>query len=140
MSDISQCGVIALPKHDSERRGNLSVVANGTSFPFDVRRVFYLYDVPAGEERGGHAHRSLHQFIIAVSGSFSVTIDDGTDKQTFMLNRPYEGLHVSPGIWCALNNFSSGAVALVLTSEPFSEEDYIRDYKDFIIFAQQQDK
>ncbi len=136
MASIKDCGIIKLPKHDSERRGNLTVVANDSAFPFDVRRVFYIYDVPAGEGRGGHAHIEHHQFIVAVSGSFTVTIDDGVEKQTFLLNVPYTGLYVTPGIWCSINDFSSGAVALVLTSHSFSEDDYIRDYKDFIIFAQ----
>lgn len=115
--------------HDT---GNITVVENGKTVPFDVKRTYYLYDVPGGESRGGHAHKDLYQLIIAVSGSFSVTLDDGNIKRTFILNRPYQGLYIVPGIWRTLDDFSSGSVCLVLASEKYSEEDYIREYEDFI--------
>ena len=128
---VDDCRVLALPKH-TRPNGNLTVVENCITVPFDVRRVYYLYDVPGGEERGGHAHKKLQQFIVAVSGSFDVVIDDGEGRRTVSLNRPYNGLHIRPGIWRELNNFSSGAVCLVLASEHYDEADYIRDYSDFL--------
>ncbi len=133
---VDDCPVLALPKH-VRPNGNLTVVENGITVPFEVRRVYYLYDVPGGEERGGHAHRQLQQFIIAVSGSFDVVIDDGERRRTVSLNRPYNGLHIRPGIWRELNNFSSGAVCLVLASEHYDEADYIRDYTDFSDYIRQ---
>ena len=129
---ISDCRIIELDKHHSDRKGNLSVVENGKDVPFEVRRVYYLYDVPGGESRGGHAHKALRQLIVAVSGSFSVTLDDGKDKKTFVMNRPYQGLLVVPGIWRTLDDFSSGAVCLVLASEKYDEADYLRDYEEFL--------
>lgn len=129
---ISDCRIIELDKHHSDRKGNLSVVENGKDVPFEVRRVYYLYDVPGGESRGGHAHKALRQLIVAVSGSFSVTLDDGKDKKTFVLNRPYQGLLVAPGIWRTLDDFSSGSVCLVLASEKYDEGDYIREYEEFL--------
>lgn len=132
VNSVFDCLMIELDKHHSDRKGNLSVVENGKDVPFSVKRVYYLYDVPGGESRGGHAHKGLKQLIVAVSGSFSVTIDDGENKKTFELNRPYQGLLVVPGIWRTLDNFSSGSVCLVLASEKYDEEDYIRDYDDFI--------
>lgn len=134
MTTVYDCSVIELSKHHSDRKGNLSVVENDISVPFDVKRTYYLYDVPGGESRGGHAHKGLHQLIVAVSGSFSVTLDDGSIKRTYILNRPYQGLLVVPGIWRTLDDFSSGAVCMVLASEGYSEEDYIRSYNDFIKF------
>lgn len=134
MTTVYDCSVIELSKHHSDRKGNLSVVENEISIPFDVKRTYYLYDVPGGESRGGHAHKGLHQLIVAVSGSFSVTLDDGSIKRTYTLNRPYQGLLVVPGIWRTLDDFSSGAVCMVLASEGYSEEDYIRSYEDFITF------
>lgn len=134
MTTVYDCSVIELSKHHSDRKGNLSVVENDISVPFDVKRTYYLYDVPGGESRGGHAHKGLHQLIVAVSGSFSVTLDDGSIKRTYTLNRPYQGLLVVPGIWRTLDDFSSGAVCMVLASEGYSEEDYIRSYNDFIEF------
>ena len=121
-----------LNKHHSERKGNLSVVENYDTVPFEVKRTYYLYDVPGGESRGGHAHKELSQLIIAASGSFTVTLDDGNVKRTFLLNRPYQGLYVVPGIWRTLDDFSSGAVCMVLASEGYTEDDYIRDYNNFI--------
>lgn len=129
---VFDCFLVELDKHHSDRKGNLTVVGNGIDVPFDVKRVYYLYDVPGGESRGGHAHKALYQLIVAASGSFTVTLDDGTDKKTFVLNRPYTGLFVIPGIWRSLDDFSSGAVCLVLASEKYDESDYIRDYEVFL--------
>lgn len=129
---VYDCTVIELDKHHSDRKGNITVVANKEDIPFEVRRTYYLYDVPGGESRGGHAHRELSQLIIAVSGSFTVTLDDGKVKRTFVLNRPYQGLYIVPGIWRTLDDFSTGAVCLVLASHGYDEADYIRDYDEFI--------
>lgn len=107
---------------------------NGSDVPFDVKRVYYLYDVPGGESRGSHAHKQLSQLIIAASGSFRVTLDDGVTRKSFVLNRPYQGLCVRPGIWRDLDDFSSGAVCMVLASEVYQEDDYIRDYEEFLKF------
>ena len=126
--------MIELDKHHSERMGNLSVVQNGETVPFDVKRIYYLYAVPGGESRGAHAHKDLSQLIVAASGSFRVTLDDGNVKRSFILNRPYQGLYVKPGIWRDLDDFSSGAVCMVLASEVYQKEDYIRDYEEFISF------
>ena len=131
-STVYDCTIIELDKHHSERKGNISVVENGKDVPFDVKRTYYLYDVPGGESRGGHAHKELKQLIIAASGSFTVTLDDGHVKRTFTLNRPYQGLYVVPGIWRTLDDFSSGAVCLVLASEKYDASDYIRDYNEFL--------
>ena len=131
-SNVYDCTMIGLDKHHSDRKGNLTVVENQDTVPFDVKRAYYLYDVPGGESRGGHAHKELSQLIIAASGSFTVTLDDGKVKRTFILNRPYQGLHVVPGIWRTLDDFSSGAVCLVLASHGYDENDYIRVYNDFI--------
>lgn len=133
-SSVYDCSIIELSKHHSDRKGNLTVVENNLTIPFGIKRTYYLYDVPGGESRGGHAHKGLHQLIIAASGSFTVTLDDGSVKRTFLLNRPYQGLMVVPGIWRTLDDFSSGAVCMVLASEGYSEDDYIRDYDDFIKF------
>ena len=129
---VFDCSIIQLDKHHSDRKGNLSVVENGITLPFDVKRVYYIYDVPGGESRGAHAHKELSQLIVAASGSFCVTLDDGRAKQTFFLNRPYQGLYVKPGIWRDLTDFSSGAVCMVLASEKYCEEDYIRDYDEYL--------
>lgn len=134
---VDDCVVKNLPKH-MRPNGNLTVVENSYSIPFDVERVYYLYDVPAGEERGGHAHKELQQFVIAVSGSFDVIIDDGRERKTVTLNRPSKGLHIRPGIWRELNNFSSGAVCLVLASHHYDEDDYIRDYKAFVEYIKEE--
>ena len=128
------CSIIELDRHHSDRKGNLSVVENGSTLPFNVKRVYYLYDVPGGESRGAHAHKDLSQLIIAASGSFRVTLDDGKVKRTFLLNRPYQGLYVKPGIWRDLDDFSSGAVCMVLASDVYLKEDYIRCYDDFLTF------
>lgn len=131
-SKVYDCSMIELSRHHSDRKGNLSVVENHLTVPFDVKRTYYLYDVPGGESRGGHAHRDLSQLIIAASGSFTVTLDDGEVKRTFLLNRPYQGLYIVPGIWRTLDDFSSGAVCLVLASDVYTEADYIRSYDEFI--------
>lgn len=131
-STVYDCTLIEIDRHHSDRKGNISVVENGRDVPFDVKRTYYLYDVPGGESRGGHAHKELRQLIIAASGSFTVTLDDGHVKRTFTLNRPYHGLYVVPGIWRTLDDFSSGAVCLVLASEKYDTSDYIRDYNEFL--------
>lgn len=132
--NVFDCTIVELDKHHSNRRGNLTVVENGQTLPFDVKRVYYLYDIPGGESRGAHAHKELSQLIIAASGSFRVTLDDGKVKRSFFLNRPYQGLYVKPGIWRDLDDFSSGAVCMVLASDIYMKEDYIRDYNEFVEF------
>lgn len=131
---VFDCSIVELDRHHSDRKGNLSVVENGITLPFEVKRVYYLYDVPGGMERGGHAHKELDQLVVAVSGSFTVMLDDGSIKRSFVLNRPYVGLMIKPGIWRVLNDFSSGSVCMVLASEKFDEEDYIRNYSDYLKF------
>ena len=131
---VYDCSIIELSKHHSDRKGNITVVQNGETIPFDVKRVYYLYDVPGGESRGSHAHKDLSQLIVAASGSFRVTLDDGSVKRSYVLNRPYQALYVKPGIWRDLDDFSSGAVCLVLASEVYQLEDYIRDYDEFLKF------
>lgn len=132
--NVFDCTMVELDKHHEDRRGNLSVVENGQMLPFDVKRVYYLYDVPGGENRGAHAHKELSQLIIAASGSFTVTLDDGKCKRSFFLNRPYQGLYVKPGMWRDLEDFSSGAVCMVLASDVYLASDYIRDYQEFLEF------
>ena len=127
--------LIDLPKIE-DRRGNLSVIEKDT-IPFEIKRVYYLYDVPAGAERGGHAHKILQQFLVAISGSFDVILNDGKIETKVTLNKPYEGLLTKNKTWRELKNFSSGAVCLVLASEVFREDDYIRDFDDFKIFLAQ---
>lgn len=134
-SKVYDCTIIELNKHHS-RQGNISVVENNKDVPFDVKRVYYLYDVPGGESRGAHAHKDLFQLIVAVSGSFSVTLDDGEVKRSFLLNRPYQGLLVVPGIWRTLDDFSSGSVCMVLASEKYDPDDYIYDYNDFLMYKE----
>lgn len=129
-SHLEQCRVIELPRHRHEN-GSLTVVENTGMAPFPVRRVFYLYDVPGDSERGGHSHHLAQELIVAASGAFDVVLDDGLTRRTFTLNRPYKALYIPAGIWRELNNFSSGSVSLVLTSEPYSEEDYVRSYATF---------
>jgi len=132
--NVYDCSIIELDKHHSDRKGNISVVENNETLPFAVKRVYFLYDVPGGESRGSHAHKELSQLIVAASGSFNVTLNDGKVKRTFFLNRPYQGLYVKPGIWRELEDFSSGAVCMVLASEMYQKDDYIRDYTDFLTF------
>lgn len=133
VSDIYNCNVIELPRIHN-RAGNITVFQNEPRQPFTVRRIYYLYDVPGGAERGGHAHKNIYQLIVAAGGSFDVILDDGINRKIVPLNRPYYGLMVVPGIWRELVNFSSGAVCLVLASEKYNPEDYIREYNDFIKF------
>jgi hypothetical protein len=127
---VFDCSLVYLPKIKN-RSGNITPVHNNQEIPFDVKRVFYLYDIPGGESRGAHAHRKCHQFLIATSGAFEVLLDDGRTQRQVLLNRPDAGLHILPGIWASEINFSSGANCLVLASELYSAEDYIRDYSDF---------
>lgn len=130
-STINECCIIDLRKI-SDPRGNLTPIESGLDVPFDIKRVYYLYDVPGGESRGAHAHKELYQLIVAANGSFTVTLDDGTNKKAFTLNRSYYGLLVVPGIWRDLDDFSSGAVLLCLASEKYDAADYIRDYDEFL--------
>ena len=131
-STVYDCTIIEMNKHHSDRKGNITVVENGITLPFDVKRVYYLYDIPGGEARGGHAHKELWQLIVAASGSFDVMLDDGNVKQTYSLNRSYLGLLVVPGVWRELNNFSGGSVCLVMASMLYNEADYIREYEEYL--------
>ncbi len=132
---VFDCSFIELPRISvGERKGSLTVAYNNENIPFDVKRVFYTYDIPGGESRGAHAHKECHQFLIAASGSFEVVLDDGVNKRTVLLNRPFYGLHIPPGIWAAEQGFSSGAICLVLASHGYEKEDYIRVYADFLKF------
>ena len=134
--DLYKCKIIELPQI-LDARGNLSFVQNYTHIPFEIKRTYWLYDVPGGESRGAHAHKDLSQLIVAASGSFRVTLDDGKCKRSYFLNRPYQGLYVKPGMWRDLEDFSSGAVCMVLASEVYQTEDYIRDYDEFIKFRKE---
>lgn len=135
LNKVDDCRVVDIETHSNGRDGNLSVMQNDGVAPFPVRRVYYLYDVPGGESRGGHAHRELHEMLVAVSGSFTVTVGDGEKSRTVMLNRPNRGLHIVPGIWRTLDDFSSGAVCLVMSSMPYDESDYIREYDDYLEYV-----
>jgi dTDP-4-dehydrorhamnose 3,5-epimerase-like enzyme len=128
---LADCRIQELPKI-SDPRGNLTFIEAGRHVPFDIQRVYYLYDVPGGAERGGHAHRQLRQLIVAMSGSFDVVLDDGTEKRRYHLNRSYQGLYICPMIWRELDNFSSGSVCMVLASEHYDEADYFRDHDIFL--------
>ena len=130
--NVSDCYIVELDRHHSARKGDICVVENGQTVPFDTQRLYYLYDVPGGVSRGGHAHKGLWQLVIAASGCFTVTLDDGNAKHAYTLNRPYQGLLIKPGIWRELDDFSSGSVCLVLASEKYDEADYIRTYEEFI--------
>ena len=127
---LDDCKLIDLPKI-AEPRGNLTFIEGGRHVPFDIKRVYYLYDVPGGAERGGHAHKDLHQLIVAMSGSFDIVLDDGRQKKRIHINRSYYGLYICPMIWREMDNFSSGAVCLVLASNLYDKSDYYRDYSDF---------
>jgi len=129
---IESCRLIELPKI-SDPRGNLTFIESNKQIPFNIQRVYYLYDVPSGAERGGHAHKELEQLIIASSGSFDVVINDGIQERRFHLNRPYYGLYICPYIWRELDNFSSGSVCTVLASRPYEEDDYFREYQDYVL-------
>jgi len=130
--------ILSIPKIE-DRRGNLSVIENDI-VPFDIKRVYYLYDVPSGSERGGHAHKELKEFLVALSGSFDVVLKDGEEQEIVTLNKPYEGLLINPGIWRELQNFSSGSVCLVVASEVYIEEDYIRDFDEFLEYSNDKQK
>ena len=130
MQNVSVCKLIKIPKIE-DPRGNLSVIENDV-IPFPIKRVYYLYDVPSAAERGGHSHIEQQEFLIALSGSFDVILNDGNDQKTVTLNKPFEGLLITNGIWRELKNFSSGSVCLVIASDVFKEEDYIRDFDDFL--------
>jgi len=128
---VYDCSVIEMPRIENEA-GNITPVQGLNNLPFEIQRVFYLYDIPGGEARGAHAHKECHQFLIAAGGCFEVTLDDGKNRRTVMLNRPYFGLHIPPGIWAAEQGFSSGSICLVLASHKYEEQDYIRDYDEFL--------
>jgi dTDP-4-dehydrorhamnose 3,5-epimerase-like enzyme len=128
---LKECKIIELPKI-ADVRGNLTFIENHRHIPFDIKRVYYLYDVPGGANRAGHGHKQLHQLLIAMSGSFDITLDDGFNKKVFHLNRSYFGLYIPPMIWREIDNFSSGSVCMVLASEFYSEDDYYREYEAFL--------
>jgi hypothetical protein len=132
-TEIEDCKTIQLHKINF-REGNLTPVETIKDIPFDIKRVFFLYDIPGGEARGAHAHYNCHQFLIAASGSFDVELSDGKSVKVISLNRPYYGIHIPPGIWAAEKNFSSGAICLVLASEKFNEKDYIRNFNEYLKF------
>ena len=127
---LDRCKIVNFPKI-TDARGNLSFIEENRQIPFEIKRVYYLYDVPSGATRGGHAHKELEQLVIALSGSFDIVLDDGTKRRTFFLNRPHYGLYIPPRVWRELENFSSNSVALSLVSQVYDENDYIRDYKVF---------
>jgi hypothetical protein len=128
---VDKCNLVDLPKI-SDPRGNLTFIEGQNHIPFDIKRVYYLYDVPGGAERGGHAHRGLHQLLIAMSGSFDIVLDDGKNKRRIHLNRSYFGLYICPMIWREMDNFSSGAVCMVLASNRYDEADYYRNYDEYL--------
>lgn len=130
MSTLQNCKILSIPKIE-DPRGNLSVIENDV-IPFDIKRVYYLYDVPSGAERGGHSHKEQQEFLVALSGSFDVILNDGKVEKTVTLNKPFEGLLITSGIWRELKNFSSGAVCLVVASDVFDEDDYIREFDEFL--------
>lgn len=134
--NVYNCSVIELPKIETVG-GNITPVHPNINVPFDIKRVFYSYDIPGGEARGAHAHKECHQFLIAASGAYEVLLDDGVNKRTVLLNRPFYGLHVPPGIWASEQAFSSGSICLVLASHGYCEEDYIRNYEDYLEYIQQ---
>jgi hypothetical protein len=138
VTDIHSCNVVELTKVHN-RAGNITIIQNGDHQPFIIRRIYYLYDVPGGSERGGHAHINLFQLIVAASGSFDVILDDSRNKKIVQLNRPYFGLLIVPGIWREIVNFSSGAICLVLASGLYTADDYIRDYSDFELLKRNHD-
>ena len=130
MSTLQNCKILSIPKIE-DPRGNLSVIENNV-IPFEIKRVYYLYDVPSGAERGGHSHKEQQEFLVALSGSVDVILNDGKEVKTITLNKPFEGLLITNGIWRELKNFSSGAVCLVIASDVFDEDDYIREFEEFL--------
>ena len=128
---LEDCHIIELPRI-SDARGNLTFIESGPHIPFDIKRVYYLYDVPGGSDRGEHAHKNLHQFVICMSGSFDIRLDDGSEQKRFHMNRSYYGLYICPMMWRYLDNFSSGSVCMVLASETYDEADYIRDRQEYL--------
>jgi len=135
--NIFDCSIIELPRIVERSCGNITPVHGSIDIPFAIKRVFYLYDIPGGEDRGAHAHKECHQLLIAASGSFEVELNDGSNKRTVMLNRPYFGLHIPPGIWAAEKGFSSGSICLVLASHKYDKLDYIREYEEYLIYMNQ---
>lgn len=135
-NSVYNCVILPLSKIHN-RSGNLTIVEGQKNVPFDIKRIYYLYDIPGGEARGGHAHKELYQLIVAAGGSFNVLLDDGLNKKIVTLNRPDYGLMVVPGIWRELFEFSSGAISLVLASHTYDENDYIREYNEFINFKKE---
>lgn len=129
--DLDKCKIIELPKI-LDARGNLSFLQNNSQIPFEINRIYWLYDVPGGESRGGHAYKETEEFVIALSGSFDVVLDDGKEKKTFHLNRSYYGLYIPKGIWREMKNFSTNSLALELSSTSYNPDDYIRDYNEFL--------
>lgn len=128
---VFDCSIIGLPRVEN-RAGNITPIHPFVNVPFDIKRVFYSFDIPGGEARGAHAHKDCHQLLVAASGSFEVVLNDGVNTRTLLLNRPFYGLHIPPGIWASEQSFSSGSICLVLASEGFSEDDYIRDFAEFL--------
>lgn len=131
MTTVDDCRVVKIERHP-HRLGTLTVAQNSGKLPFDIRRIYYIYDIPTGSERGGHSHIQQESMIMAVGGSFDVLVSDGVNQKKFTLNRPYEGLYIPKGIWRSIDNFSSGSIVLVLASTDYSEDDYIRSYEDFV--------
>lgn len=131
MTTVDDCRVVKI-EHHPHRLGTLTVAQNSGKLPFDIRRIYYIYDIPTGSERGGHSHIQQESMIMAVGGSFDVLVSDGVNQKKFTLNRPYEGLYIPKGIWRSIDNFSSGSIVLVLASTDYSEDDYIRSYEDFV--------
>ncbi|AKD01955.1 FdtA/QdtA family cupin domain-containing protein [Pontibacter korlensis] len=133
---VFDCNLIYLPQV-GDRNGHITAINNEVEVPFEVNRVFYLYDIPGGESRGAHAHKACHQFLIAASGAYEVLLDDGNSKRQILLNRPNYGLHIPPGIWASEVNFSAGAICLVLASHAYDEQDYIREYNEYVEYRQE---
>ena len=131
MTNLDDCKIVTLARIVDPTRGALTVTEQGRDVPFDIRRAYWIYDVPSGESRGGHAHKELRQLLVAISGSFKVVLDNGRERREIMLNHPWQGLLIVPGVWRTLEDFSSGAVCLCLASEHYDEEEYIRDYAEF---------
>ena len=132
---VFDCNIIKLNKI-SDRKGNITPIENNKDIPFGIKRVFYIYDIPGGESRGAHAHKECHQFLVAASGSFEVSLNDGRVERIVQLNRPFIGLHIPPGIWASEINFSSGSICLVMASHEYNENDYLRNYQDYLDYTQ----